>query len=106
MDIRIEYNSYNQRRYSRPWISKVTNWPAGQRPTIEWGQYEGDDNGGEVVMIAQPGDIIRHGQKDNRGNNSSRDWYIVSGSGELAPTTEAEAHKSYNNRKQEVTANA
>ncbi len=94
-DIRENYSSYNQRRYSKPWIAKVTAWPIGQKPTLKWGVYEGDDTGGEVSIEASEGDIIRHGQKDYRGNNSNKEWYKVNSKNELDLITESEAHKIF-----------
>ena len=95
MVISIRYSGYNQRRYSRPWIARVSSWPVAGKAELEWGRYEGDDDGGEVVIQAAEGDIIRHGQRDNRGGNTSKDWYIVTASGELASTTESEGHKHF-----------
>jgi len=94
MRVSLKYGSYNFRRYSKPWIGKITAWPVGGKPEIKWGSYLGDDNGGEVEIEAQVGDIIRSGQKDHRGNNTSADWYIVSSTGDLisADATGARKH--------------
>ena len=93
--ISISYGSYNHRRYSRPWIGRITAWPVGDKPEIEWGSYLGDKGGGECEVQANPGDIIRSGQKDGRGNGSSNDWYVVEPSGELRQIDAAEARKLY-----------
>lgn len=77
MRITIKYGSYNKRRYSRPWIAKVTSWPVGGRPELLWGGYVGDDNGGECEIEAEEGDILKSGQKDGRGNGGSNDFYHV-----------------------------
>jgi hypothetical protein len=88
--------SYNHRRYSRPWIARVTAWPVGGRPELEWGRYLGDEAGGELEIMAHEGDIIRSGQKDTRGHNGGNDWYIVDASvGGLRHVTEPEARKAY-----------
>lgn len=43
--ISVEYDAYNLRRYSRPWIARVSAWPVGGVPTMEWGSYVGDEKG-------------------------------------------------------------
>ena len=92
MDIRVNYEAYNAKRYGRPWISKVTEWAEGQNPKVEFGSYVGDDNGGYVTISADPGDIIRHGQKDNRQpKNNTYDWYMVKETGVLTPIKVTEA---------------
>lgn len=95
MRVSLKYNSYNARRYSRPWIAKITSWPVGGKPEIEWGRYLGDDSDGEVEIDANPGDIVRSGQKDRRGNNGSADWYIVDQDGSLDSTDAPEARKHW-----------
>jgi hypothetical protein len=91
MRIVQRFGSYNQRRYGRPWIAKITSWPVGGKAEVVWGSYLGSDNGGEVEIEANPGDIIRTGQKDGRGKGTSADWYIVNEDGSLKSTTAAEA---------------
>lgn len=89
MRVSQSYGSYNQRRYGRPWISKITAWPVGGKNEVVWGKYLGDDDGGEVEIDANPGDIVRTGQKDGRGNGTSADWYIVQADGSLAGARKA-----------------
>ena len=85
MEIRINTNSYNHRRYGRPWIAKVDfSTPKGD---FSWGDWTGDAyNGGEGVLSidAVPGDIIATGQKDNRKpSNSAPYFYVVTAAGEI-----------------------
>ncbi len=95
------FGSYNQRRYGRPWIAKITSWPVGDKAEVSWGSYLGNDNGGEVEIEANPGDVIRTGQKDGRGNGTSADWYIVSPDGSLIHTTAAKAKDHWETTKAE-----
>ena len=97
MRISIKYAGYNARRYSKPWIGKIRKWGVGEKPEIQWGSYLGDDDGGEVEIEANPGDIIRSGQKDKRGNNTSADWYVVDNSGTPKPIDATEARKLWKN---------
>lgn len=99
MRITQYFGSYNQRRYGRPWICKITAWPVGGKAEVEWGLYLGDDGGGDVEIEANPGDIVRTGQKDNRGNNTDASWYIVVEDGSLFDTTAAEAKKHWEKTK-------
>lgn len=89
------FDSYNQRRYGRPWIGRVTAWPVGGRPEIEFGRYAGDDNGGEAEIMAYPGDIIRWGQKDMRSNKTDNDWGILQTNGTIVDCTQTEARAAY-----------
>lgn len=95
MRVYQSFGSYNQRRYGRPWIAKITSWPVGGKPEVQWGAYCGTDDGGEVEIDASAGDIVRTGQKDNRGNNTSADWYIVQQDGSLLSTDAAGARKAW-----------
>lgn len=95
MKVSQEFNGYNQRRYGRPWIAKITSWPVGGKPEVEWGRYLGDDDGGEVEIEANPGDIIRTGQKDHRGGNTDAGWYVVMPDGSLGACDAAEARKAW-----------
>ena len=99
MELRVNHNGYNSRRYSKPWISKVTAWPEGKPPTVEFGSYIGDDNGGYVAISAEAGDIIRHGQKDNRQpKNNTYDWHVVLSDGSLAKIDIKDARDLHKNK--------
>lgn len=95
MRVSVSFGSYNFRRYSKPWIGKITSWPVGGKAEIAWGSYLGDDNGGECEIDAQVGDIIRTGQRDNRGNGGTNDWYVVESNGSLTSIDQAAARKLY-----------
>jgi hypothetical protein len=75
--VSTSYGDYNPRRMSKPWIARITAWPVGGNPVLEFGSYVGDANGGEVEIMAKIGDIIRDGQKDYRGHDSINDWSVV-----------------------------
>lgn len=98
MRVAERFGSYNQRRYGRPWIAKITSWPIGGKPEVQWGGYCGDDNGGEVEIEAVPGDIIRTGQKDHRGGKTEATWNIVQADGSLLSTDAADARKAWDAR--------
>lgn len=91
----VEFGSYNDRRYSRPWIAKVTSWPVGAAAKLQFGHYLGTDAGGEAEIQAARGDIVRWGQKDNRGKGSTAHWGVVQADGSIAECTESEARGAY-----------
>ena len=98
MKITIETGSYNDRRYSRPWIGVITDWPRGSaRAEIAWGCWIGDEPGsaGMLEIEADAGDVVRQGQKDHRGNSGSNDWAIVQPDGSLRDCTAVEARKHW-----------
>jgi len=101
MRITIERGSYNQRRYSKPWIARVTSWE--KKPELAWGEYHGDDNGGTLEITAEPGDIIRWGQKDYRGNGGRNEWVIVTDDGEPHTVSQASARERWVSTKAKVT---
>jgi hypothetical protein len=92
------YGSYNARRYSRPWIALVASWPVGGRPDLTWGSYLGDDDGGEVEIMAYPGSILRSGQKDGRGNGGSNNWWEAMPDGSMRMIDQSEARKIWTAR--------
>ena len=46
---------------------------------VRWGGYTGDEGGGELEVEGTPGDIIRWGQKDGRGNHGVNAWIVIIG---------------------------
>jgi hypothetical protein len=95
MTYTYDFGYYNARRYSKPWIARICAWPIGQRPTLEFGSYIGNDNGGTVEISAEPGDVIRIGQRDYRGNGSMDVWTIANPDGTQSDTTASEARAHY-----------
>ena len=100
MDITIEKNtaSYNHRRMGKPLIAKVDF--ATPRGEFVFGDWTGDAyNGGEGVLtlIANSGDIIAKGQKDNRQpKNSAPSFFIVTADGKLDSLGDkGDAYKHY-----------
>lgn len=90
-----DFPGYNPRRYGRPWIARVTSWPIGGRPQMEFGRYLGDDAGGEAEISAEDGDVIRWGQKDYRGRNTTAQWGIVTDDGCVTECHEPEARRAW-----------
>jgi len=95
MRVTVSIEAYNGRRYGKPWIGVITAWPADHRPELRWGQYLGNDDGGDLEIEAAVNDIIRWGQRDYRGNNTANRWEIVCSDGSLIETTEARAREHW-----------
>ena len=94
--IRIETDSYNTRHYGRPWIARVTDWPVGGPPELEWSGWVGQDGKeGRLEIVAAPGDIIRWGQKDRRGNGTEKNWGVVQPDGSVVEVDPTEACAAY-----------
>lgn len=92
MIVTIKFPGYNFRRYSKPWIALVTKWPVGHNPDMQFGTFIGTDSeGGFVELEANAGDIIRYGQKDLRGNNTTKTYAVVNDDGTLRPLSTADA---------------
>lgn len=89
------FDGYNARRYSRPWIAKIVSWTAGKQPELEFGAFYGNDrDGGTVEIAAKEGDIIRWGQRDNRGNGTINKWGVYR-AGEVVEIEPSEAREIY-----------
>jgi hypothetical protein len=69
----VTFPSYNPRRYSKPWIAKVTDWPIGKNPTLAFGATINLT----AEVDAAPGDVVRWGQKDGRGRGTEANWGVV-----------------------------
>lgn len=96
MRVAQHFDGYNFRRYDRPWIAKITDWPIGSKPTLKFGGWIGNDkDGGEAEIDANAGDIIRYGQRDNRGNGTVNAWCIVQTDGTILRASETEARKHW-----------
>ena len=95
MLITINFNSYNKYRFQRPWISKVVEWPSGKPAIVNWGKYQGDEDGGDAEIMATPGDVVRWGQKGPSPKQTIRCWGIVQEDGSVDECTMAQAHKAW-----------
>lgn len=81
MEIIASFNSYNGRRYSRPWVCIMT--PTGAYDFQDRiGIYTGTQPGGAgdlVVFEPREGQVYGYGQKDYRGNNTEIDYALWDG---------------------------
>lgn len=89
------FGCYNEKRFSKPWLARVIDWPVGRPPELRFGHYLGTSAGGESEILAQDGDVVRWGQKDNRGNHTVARWGIVESNGCIRECTEAEARRTF-----------
>lgn len=91
MRIEIATQSFNSRRYSKPWIAKIVN--GKYNFTGRWiGEIDrGNGTAGACIIDANPGDVIAQGIKDNRGNGSENNFYRVEENGTLTKITKLEA---------------
>lgn len=93
--VTVSFGAYNPRRYSRPWVARVSSWPVGGQPALDFGVFIGDaKNGGVAELAARTGDIVRWGQKDQRGSNTPR-YGIVQKDGSIAECSGEEAREAY-----------
>ena len=100
------FGSYNQRRYGRPWIAKITDWPMGGHPEVMWGSFLGNSSSGEAgeaEIEAEPGDVIKWGQKDHRGGNTEVYWGVVKSDGSLETVDAQTARQAWSSKKAEVS---
>lgn len=65
--------SYNQRRYGKPWIAKLSFIRPG-KPEYTFGDWLGQPgDSGELSIEVEPGDVIARGQKDHRKGRGGAD---------------------------------
>ncbi len=93
MIISKEFSAYNPRRYSKPWGARIT-FDADLKPRYD---FAGHYDGSHVVMHAEPRDVVAFGQRDNRGNGTTREFYIVTltDPDPLVKLTEGEARQHW-----------
>ena len=97
LSIRKEFGTYNFRRYGAPWGAVVSL--VGGRLNMDFcGYYTGTRDGyteGDVYVTCEAGvAVVAFGQKDNRGNGSRVDYYVVDNSaGRVEKVTRDEAYK-------------
>lgn len=91
------FNSYNEKRYSKPWIALIIEWDTGKKPVMQFGEYVGEHGyEGEVEILASIGSVVRYGRKDYRGNNTINQFAVVNKDGTLTDITPVEAKKLFN----------
>jgi len=97
MKITKTFGEYNHRRFSKPWIAKITEWEVGCSPTLKFGRFLGGScgGGGDVEVEAEMGDIVRWGIKDNRGSRGISKWGIVRPDGCVDTCTQSVARRNY-----------
>jgi hypothetical protein len=93
MRIERETDSYNDRRYGKPWIAKVTF--EGTKAEFLFGNWIGQQGGkGLLVIDLEIGDVFARGQKDFRKPaNSAPDFYILRENGKGEATSKSDAYK-------------
>lgn len=90
MRVIYKVESYNTRRYGRPWIASIKSWNIGERPELSFGG--GSWNTAE--LDAEPGDIVKIGQKDNRNPKyTENNFAVVQSDGTVVEIGENEARE-------------
>jgi hypothetical protein len=99
--ITIETESYNERRYGKPWIA-IVDFSEDKKGEFVFGDWIGTVGySGTLEIEAEVGTIIAQGQKDNRKPaNSAPEFFIVKPTGELESLghNKNEAYKAFRNQ--------
>lgn len=94
MKVLKNYDSFNRRRYSDPWVAIVDPKTAKPDFSKEVGGYTGGYGRGEAGQLyliePQEGAVYMYGQKDYRGGRNTERGYVLYKNGEFIPikTTE------------------
>lgn len=72
----------------------MVEWPSGKSAIVNWGRYQGDEEGGDVEIIATPGEVVRWGQKGPSRRQTKSCWGIVQQDGSVEECTMVQAHKA------------
>lgn len=67
--------SYNERRYGKPWMAKLTTSLTKDFEFIDWDGRPG--SAGEFNFSAEPGTLLAYGQKDIRKGRGGVDGYQI-----------------------------
>ncbi len=96
MIITVPTEAYDNKRFSLPWIARVTDWESGKGPRVRFGKYSGKDGDpGKIIIDAEIGDVIKIGQKDYTGEATKNDYYIVGEHEEISQISEEAALEHY-----------
>ena len=91
MKLSINTDCYNEKRYGRPYIARLSNTDG---KVIDWGTYlGGHGEEGMLEIEATPGDVIMWGQKDFRGNKGFPNYGVLDTDGQLITYSKANAIK-------------
>lgn len=94
ISVKHRVGAYNERRYSKPWIARITKWDIGSYPVLEFGSSSADC----AEIAAQVGDVIKFGQKDYRGSNTINSFAVVTANGDFETITEDKARELFRSR--------
>lgn len=95
MNLTLDYEQNTGKQWGTTWIAKVTDWPHAKIPHLEFGRYQA----GTLEIVAQPGDVIRFGQKNTRHAwRSVSLWGIVTEDGGVQPVEEKAARAAWKMR--------
>lgn len=101
MQININTQSYNDRRYSSPWIA-IVDFSENPNGDFAFGNWIGRKGEAGILQIeSAPGQIVAKGQKDYRKpKNSTTEFFIVQSDGTLSEAiTKAEAYTHFSSAK-------
>jgi hypothetical protein len=76
MEYTEQTESYNEKRYGKPWMAFVTGSLTKDFAFIDW-QGRSPGCAGEFNFTADPGTLIAYGQKDIRKNRGGVDGYQI-----------------------------
>ncbi len=89
MKLSIQTESYNEKRYGKPYIGVLD---AESGSVSRWGNWIGTPgSAGMLEVEAAVGDAVIKGQKDNRGNNGDPAYGIVRVDGSIERMSKVEA---------------
>lgn len=102
MKIEIETNSYNDRRYGKPYIATI-DFDVDPKGAAKFGIWIGSEGYAGILQLeCQPGDVLMRGQKDNRNPRySAPDYGFVNVDGSVTwGLTKAAAYKLWDDFEQ------
>lgn len=96
--VTVETDSYNERRYGKPWIA-IVDFSGGATGDFDFGDWVGDHRNGTEGLLeitAKSGAVIATGQKDYRNaRNSAPDFHILLEDGTLEDCSKVSAKQHW-----------
>lgn len=99
---KVKTDSYNDRRYGKPWLAIVTDHLTKNFRFLDWNGRPG--TAGEFLFDTEPGTMLAQGQKDNRKGIGGVDWYLLTMPCEEVVTTSTLADWKSNGELRKMTA--
>jgi len=91
--------SYDKNKMSNPWIAALPTKKNFDEKKFVFGVYDGDENGGELIINARQGDVLAIGQKHFYKRQKPYEYFVI-GKDRLIPKSIKEVYTIFMKREE------